>query len=68
MCSDVNLGRSIYDAVLKESSGTAAVHSGLGSEGSLLGSLSSSLSMPVRGTVRRMVKGRSPRLKEKINE
>lgn len=39
------------------------IHSGLGSGASLLGSLSSSLSMPARGTVRRIVKGRSPRLK-----
>ncbi|TNN57869.1 hypothetical protein EYF80_031951 [Liparis tanakae] len=37
----------------KESSGTVALHSGLGSGVSLLGSLSSSLSMPVRVTVRR---------------
>lgn len=38
------------------------VHSGLGSEVSLLVSLSSSLSTPARLTMRLIVKGRSPRL------
>lgn len=46
--------------------GTAvAGHSGLGSDVSLFASLSSSLSRPARATVRRTVKGRSPRLGRK---
>lgn len=71
MCSCVFLGLFMV-SFLNESRG--AVHSGLGSGVSLFTSLSSSLSPPpplLRGMVRRVVKGRSPRLKERkefINE
>ena len=53
---------SIHVAFKEQEVHAGVLHSGLGSGVSPFGSLSSSLSMPARLTMRRMVRGRSPRL------